>query len=131
MTTFAPGDFSFLEDDYDVLRLTNAYAAVGQEGLWDFFKTQRLPYEKSGFLSWKGAEMARLKPHLDKVGCGHTLHSYAWTLLTIQRIAKEGWDAYVAPYVKEIADKKACEEEMARRRASGGYIPAHWRTAAD
>lgn len=128
MTTFAPGDFSFLEDDDDVMRCKNAYEAVTQENMWDFFKTQTVPL-RSGFVHWEGTDLARLKPHLDKVS--HTAHSYVETLRTILHIAKVGWEGYTDKYVKAIEARKVREEEMARRRAAGGYIPAHWRTAAD
>ena len=102
----APGDFSFLRKDNDtfskmwVETCRDAYKVCTEENLWPFFKDFSPP-ENQGYMWWKKDaphydEWARVNKILGKIDNGHSGASWGHLMRTLEYIAKNGWDKYVA-----------------------------------
>lgn len=109
--TYAPGDFSFWNDEWEESMYKNCYDAVTKEGLWDWMKTAEPPKDM-GFMLWSCPEMSRIGKHMEVMG--HSGCSYAITLRNIEYIAKHGWDKYVADTIEGIERRKKKEAELKR-----------------
>ena len=98
---YAPGDFSFISDEYEKKILTNMYRAVEADRVWDYIKNG--PSGGSFMFSEEASE--RLSGVSKAVeDDGHSGASFACSLREIQFIARHGWDAYVKMY--EMKNKK-------------------------
>lgn len=78
----------------------NAYDAITTEGLWDFFRDQPPPADK-GYMFWDAPELRKLAPHVASMG--HSGSSYAFTMRTMESIAKQGWEKFVANHLAALA----------------------------
>jgi hypothetical protein len=93
MTTYIPGDFTFLRADlkHEQVMLDDAYKAVSVSESWTAMKQEP---GSGGFMysgdSWIKPINAAIKYD------GHSGASYGWTMRQMQYIAQNGWDAYVA-----------------------------------
>lgn len=105
---FSPGDFSFLIKSNDSLSkmwtqsCIDAYNECEKEDLWPFFKNFSPPPNK-GYMWWShddpnGAEWKRVSKILSKIDKGHSGASWACLMRTLEKIAKIGWDPYVAQH---------------------------------
>ena len=106
-STYAPGDFSFWDSEWDEKMYKNAYDAVTTENLWDFLKNASPPEDK-GFMFWDAPELGRIYKHMEVMG--HSGCSHAITMRTIEYIAKHGWDKYVADTIAAIEQRKKEDE---------------------
>lgn len=86
------GDFSFLRP-LEAGLFKNAYDAITDENLWDFFKTYEPP---NGFMFSDAPELRRLDARLEPMG--HSGASYGLSLRAMQYIAKRGWGEFVRAY---------------------------------
>ncbi len=94
MTT--PGDFSFLPAAraHEREMYEDAYQAVeATPGGWDFLKNQSPPADK-GFMFWSHPTLSAINRNI-KYG-GHSGASHGFVMRTMEFIAKNGWDAWVA-----------------------------------
>lgn len=88
------GDFSALKlDEWDRTMVEDAYKAVTLANRWDFLRRPDVP-GKGGFMLSDWPQMKDIDLHMKYEG--HSGASYGWTMRVIERIAKGGWDAYVA-----------------------------------
>ena len=91
------GDFSFLADKSERFMLEDAFKAVeATPGGWDFLRTQSPPAGQ-GYMFW---QHPTLKAIGDRLYDGHSGASYALTMRTMESIAKDGWNAWVAARMK-------------------------------
>jgi hypothetical protein len=94
-----PGDFSFMRASPEAALYKNAYDAIESEGLWGFFRDKTPPTDE-GYAFWDAPELMRLRPYL--LAMNHSGTSYALTMRTMERIAKNGWEAFVAERVSPM-----------------------------
>jgi len=100
MTTYIPGDFTFLRADLGGERemLADAYKAVSVSESWAAMKQEP---SGGGFMF---SDDAWIKPINAAIKYdGHSGASYGWTMRQMQYIAQNGWDAYVALRAKSHA----------------------------
>lgn len=89
----APGDFSFVTDAMEREMLADMYCAVTKAEAWDEMKAD--PGD-GGFMFSRSAQAlnARVTAALADPGV-HSGASFGFCMRVMQKIARDGWDAYV------------------------------------
>lgn len=116
--------YKFLYDEHDAMMLLDADKAVTKLDLWEWL-AEFNPQTGEGF-------MFTNHPNLDKICAaieyqGHSGSSFAWTMRTIQRVARLGWPTF-AQVVS--TDNPACPCRRAKGYwagwcgVAGGGVPA-------
>ena len=92
MTSYVPGDFSFIRDESSRYYAKDAYDATTKAEAWALLK------EDPGEGGFMYSADERYKSIQDKMECiqEHSGASYGWSMRQIQYIAQHGWNAYVA-----------------------------------
>ncbi len=94
----APGDFSFVKDEMTRIMFDDAYKAIDSIfGAWEFVKGD--PGDGGFMFSSDPYSVAISKAMKYN---GHSGASYGWTMRVMQRIAKVGWDRFVAEYSEDV-----------------------------
>ena len=88
-----PRDYESIFPAYDATLLQDMDDAITECGLWDWLKTFE-PKKDEGFMFTDNQNIDKISSKLKYDG--HSGHSFAWCLRTIQTIAKKGWDTYRA-----------------------------------
>ena len=87
---FAPGDFGFIVDVDARAMLVDAWTALTDCEAWDVV----LDEPAKGFL-WTEPDARLVRVHARLAYKGHSGFTYAWTMRTMQAIARNGWSEYV------------------------------------
>jgi hypothetical protein len=96
--TYKPGDFSFVEDVATREMFDDAYNAIDAVwGGWEFM--ERDPGE-GGFMFSGDPYSAAIQKNMKYDG--HSGASYGWTMRVMQKIARVGWERFVAEYKPEV-----------------------------
>jgi len=91
MSSFQPGDFSFIRDVSSREMAQDVYKAVQAAEAWDLMKEE--PEAGKGYMF---SSDPRYKVVQDKMEyMGHSGSSYGWTMRQAQFIAQKGWAEYV------------------------------------
>ena len=90
--SYAPGDFSMIEQDHSREMLTDAYIAVTEANAWEIVAKD--PGE-GGFMYSESASK-NLKEVTRRIKYAHSGSSYGWTMRQMQYIAKYGWENYIS-----------------------------------
>jgi hypothetical protein len=115
-TIINEGDFKTLNLDANSIEmLEDAYQAVTKANRWAFLKRPDVPPKDKGFMFSDAAELNDINTHMEYGG--HSGASYAWTMRTMEFIAKKGWDAYV----ESVKENQRKEEEEERKRKERIY----------
>jgi len=72
----------------------DAYETIERLGLWEFFRTETPP-EGKGYMFWSHPTMDRLTKEM-KTANDHSGASWGLTMRTMEYIAKNGWEQWVA-----------------------------------
>lgn len=100
--TVKEGDFNALNlDSHSIEMLADAYQAVTKANRWGYLKRSDVPAKGKGFMFSDAEELREIDLEM-KYG-GHSGSSYAWTMRSMEMIAKQGWNIYA----KEIGVKPA------------------------
>jgi hypothetical protein len=92
--TYKPGDFSFVEDSSVRIMFDDAYRAIDAVwGGWEFM--ERNPGE-GGFMYSSDPYSAEIQKNMKYDG--HSGASYGWTMRVMQKIARVGWERFVAEF---------------------------------
>lgn len=88
---------------FEAMMLQDADDAITSCGLWEWLR-EYSPEEGKGF-------MFSQHPNLDRIDKalkfeGHSGSSHAWTMRTMQQVARLGWDKFAQV---AAANKRACE----------------------
>lgn len=87
------GDFKqVVKDEWEQTMLQDAYNTISALGLWDWLKDPSIPGEK-GFMFLHSPEIDSICKHMAYQG--HSGSSFAWTMRTMEYIAKNGWGGYL------------------------------------
>jgi hypothetical protein len=89
---FPEGNFSFVTDRDQQCMLREMYDAVTAADAWDYLQTAD---PAGGFAFGSAPEIDRINAALQDT-LGHSGTSFTWTILSIQRLARIGWQAFVA-----------------------------------
>ena len=92
--------------DHECLMLEDAYQAVTAADKWSFLERPDVPGE-GGFMFSNWPEMEEVSKHMKYDG--HSGGSYGWTMRTMQRIAKVGWDSYAEEQIQTRKPEGALE----------------------
>lgn len=92
MSSYRPGDFSFLRDEDSRRYAADTYEAVTKAEAWDLMKED--PGE-GGFM-FSANERYKLVLNKMELRGYHSGSSYGWSMRQVQYIAQNGWNAYVA-----------------------------------
>lgn len=84
-------DFESVYGAFETTMLKDAYQAITACDLWDWVKTFS-PEDGKGFMFTRHPNLDRIEKEM-KFG-GHSGASWAWTMRTMESIAKNGWDAH-------------------------------------
>jgi hypothetical protein len=84
-------DFESVYDAFEVKMLADAYQAITACDLWLWLKTFR-PEEGKGFMFSNHPNLERIEKEM--AFGGHSGASWAWTMRTMESIAKNGWEAH-------------------------------------
>lgn len=86
-----PGDFSFINSDFDRPYLADMYQAITEAGAWEEMKSD--PGE-GGYMFGKQDVSNKITPFM-KLADQHSGASFAICMRNMQYIAKNGWNNYV------------------------------------
>jgi len=113
------GDFAALPgiSSWETEQLKDAYDAITTAEKWHEMAT----FSEPSFMMARGAWLNQVQSHM-KLLDHHSGSSYGCMMRCMEYIACNGWDAYVAGYIREYEEKQARkrreeEEAAARRRA--------------
>ena len=95
---YAPGDFSFVIEKMEATFLEDAYKAVESTGMWEYVAKDP---GGGGFMFCEDPELRTIGKAM-KYHDDHSGASFAMTIRTMQYISKNGWEAYVAEYLKAV-----------------------------
>lgn len=95
----------FSENEANMLQ--DAEAAIVQCGLQDWFRDYT-PDEEKGFMFDKNENLTRIGKAMK---CGHSGASYAWTMRTMQNIAKVGWEEFYSRSIENRNLEKLAAEQ--------------------
>lgn len=93
---FAPGDFSFIKDEFERISASNAYNAVTRLNVWAFFDKNP---PRGGYFRWDHPTLSKIGRELDSDG--HTGMTMASTMRWMQRIRQDGWETAVSDYLSK------------------------------
>jgi hypothetical protein len=106
----APGDFSWIADNMTRTSYEDMYAAITKAGAWEDMKAD--PGE-GGYMFGGAAVVDRVSAVLnDRVG--HSGASFSWYMRAMQRLARMGWEAWVAEQC--VAEQQAAAVAEANRK---------------
>ena len=91
MTSYQPGDFSFLRDEASRRYAKDTYEAVTKAEGWALMKED--PGE-GGFMYSADERYKGIQDNMELMR-EHSGSSYGWCMRQVQYIATNGWDAYV------------------------------------
>ena len=112
VNTISAGDFASLPNIsvLDMNMLKDAYNAVTASGAWDAIAN----FTGESFMFSSEPWLNDVQKHM-KLMDQHSGASYGCTMRIIEKIARDGWDAYVADYIAYFKKKEA--DAAARARA--------------
>ncbi len=96
--TYKPGDFSFVEDVATREMFDDAYNAI--EAVWGGWEFMERDPGEGGFMFSGDPYSAAIQKNMKYDG--HSGASYGWTMRVMQKIARVGWDRFVAEYKPEV-----------------------------
>jgi len=101
MTSAAP-DFSFIRDRMTRTMYNEMYIAIEKAGAW---AEMREDPGEGGYMFSGAPVIAKISAHLNDT-VGHSGASFAFTMRSMQRLARVGWDRWAA----EIKEAQAEED---------------------
>jgi hypothetical protein len=92
--SYKPGDFSFVEDVATGEMFDDAYKAI--EAVWGGWEFMERDPGEGGFMFSGDPYSAAIQKNMKYDG--HSGASYGWTMRVMQKIARVGWDRFVAEF---------------------------------
>jgi hypothetical protein len=118
-------NFAELYEENEVILLEDAYRAVTLCAAWDWLKEFK-PHPNEGFMFT--TEMTVAEIHMRMKHRGHSGSSFAWTMRTMQSIAKHGWEGHKKMVVDSSTKPCHCRRERGKLvgwcGVAGGGVPA-------
>ena len=116
-------DFNKLYENYEAEMLQDAYETITRLDLWEWLKEFN-PHPNEGFMFSTAIELATIGTSMRTA---HSGTSFAWTMRTIQHIAKYGWEEHTRLLIE--ARRPACPCRFAKGKivgwcgVAGGGVP--------
>ena len=93
---YPQGKFNFVKDDFIKKVFEETYQIISNiDGAWEFLKNFE-PHQNRGFMFSEHHMLTKISNAVESYGHGHSGASWAMTMRTMECIAKDGWDYYVA-----------------------------------
>jgi len=108
---YPEGDFSFVRNEEMRGMLSSMYVTVTKTGYWVNLKEAE---PGDGGFMFPDPELRRIMQEICAADnyTGHSGGTFAWTLRTMEFIAKNGWAAFYARYIEELKSKIAKLREV-------------------
>lgn len=104
MTSAAP-DFSFIRDRMTRTMYTEMFMAIDKAGAWAAMREDPGP---GGFMFSGAPIISEISAHLNDT-VGHSGASFGFTMRSMQRLARIGWDRWAAE-IKEAQEAEAAKD---------------------
>ena len=92
-----PSDFLIIKDDHTRFMLENAYQAITVAEGWEFMKT--FNDNNYGFMFSDSPMTGKIMSKMEELGySGHSGNSFAWTMRTMEFLAKHGREDFMAKF---------------------------------
>jgi hypothetical protein len=104
MASINPGDFASLQlSQMEIDMLSDSYQAVSSvSGGWEYLARPEIPNEGSFMFGREDETLLAINAAMKYDG--HSGFSYAWTMRTMELIAKKGWDAYSEKFSRTLTN---------------------------